>query len=573
MRGRLSVSPHQVLLLMSADPLARKGRTVAWPPEPEVVAAAGGVGFGTSRFNKDAKPPLRDTKNDDDDDRHHHEDVDEKGRRTRKLVVVAEDVSIPPMLRYLHPKLSASVYARYRKDPLFLYKTTPVCEDCYLVFAEMASAPSLSSALLRQRSLPSPPPYSSSMGSKVDWATAPLPGPSTTSFSQPSSLKSTRRAQRSSVDEVPTAPPSGPPPSIPKAIYNSTDIAGALEASYGSVQSSDSGSGDGTGGAGGVSVEEMIQAREDAFFKEIAQQPSLRRGHPLTHLVAAQNKLESVSAAAEHGLATSSAGGTRKGNTITLNGTSPYAQPTSLSVVTRSDQGPTSKKQTRAEKNRTLDGSRKGGAASQALNGAMAEASSSHREFLLSTLNEVQHQLTTPDALKAFVESHTSKGGGGGMQAEEESESESELDEEEAMLDAQAQVEEMQGREATMIAQQDQHAALTQGLVNFNHQQDTSSSSSSNMATGAVDNSTELMRTAFHVEGRYLAVKVRRIIEAANGPLSLSSLCQPMLVLFLFYLSHALEECSSSFSCSHLSHPVYHTISSPQSFRSWRSPF
>jgi len=521
---------------MSADPLARRGRTVAWPPDPEVVAAAGGVGFGTSRFNKDAKPPLRDT-NDDDDD--HHEDVDEKGRQTRKLVVVAEDVSIPPMLRYLHPKLSASVYARYRKDPLFLYKTTPVCEDCYLVFAEMASAPSLSSALLRQRSLPSPPAYSSSMGSKVDWATAPLPGPSTTSLAQPSSLKSTRRAQRSSVDDVPTAPPSGPPPSIPKAIYNSTDIAGALEASYGSVggQSSSDGSGDGGGGVG-VSVEEMIQAREDAFFKEIAQQPSLRRGHPLTHLVAAQNKLDAVSTAAEHGLATSSAGGTRKGGTISLNGTSPYAQPTSLSVVTRSDQGQTTKKQTRAEKNRTLDGSRRGGAASQALNGAMAEASSCHREFLLSTLNEVQHQLTTPDALKAFVESHTSKGGGGGMQAEEESESESELDEEEAMLDAQAQVDEMQGREATMIAQQDQHAALSQGLVNFNHQD--TSPSSANMTAGAeavVDNSTELMRTAFHVEGRYLAVKVRISMEKECLSMTNLQYLFALAVLFTLFLS------------------------------------
>lgn len=51
--------------------------------------------------------------------------------------VTEEDLVIPPMLRHLHPKLSANVYQRYRKDPLFLYKTSLVCEDCYLVFAEV----------------------------------------------------------------------------------------------------------------------------------------------------------------------------------------------------------------------------------------------------------------------------------------------------------------------------------------------------------------------------------------------------------------------------------------------------
>jgi hypothetical protein len=305
---------------------------------------------------------------------------------------------------------------------------------------------------------------------------------------------------------APTAPPSGPPPTLPKAIYNATDVAGALRASYG-TGSGGSGGGDGGDGSGfGVSVEEMVQAREDAFFKEIAQQPSLRRGHPLTHLITAQAKLESVSAAAEQGLA---ATGATSRKAASLMGASPYAQPTSLVVVARSDRGPSAKQASRAEKNRALDGSRTGGAASEGLGGAMAASSSTHRAFLLQTLNEVQHQLTTPAALKAFVESHTlagasgSGGGAGGVQGEEPSDSESELDDAEAALDAAAQGAEAEERAATHAAAEAQHTALSDGLVR------------PRAAAARVGDSTELMRTAFHVEGRYLAVKVRRFAEGS----------------------------------------------------------
>uniref|UniRef100_A0A7S2FI14 Uncharacterized protein n=1 Tax=Florenciella parvula TaxID=236787 RepID=A0A7S2FI14_9STRA len=37
----------------------------------------------------------------------------------------------------------------------------------------------------------------------------------------------------------------------------------------------------------------------------------------------------------------------------------------------------------------------------------MSKASSRHRDFLLQTLRDVENQLTTPSALKSFVESHT----------------------------------------------------------------------------------------------------------------------------------------------------------------------
>eukprot|EP00743_Colponemidia_sp_Colp-15_P006598 GILK01007111.1.p1 GENE.GILK01007111.1~~GILK01007111.1.p1 ORF type:complete len:756 (-),score=125.15 GILK01007111.1:128-2395(-) len=42
--------------------------------------------------------------------------------------------TIPLVIRRLHPRLRDDDFRRYRKDPLFLFKTTHVCEDCYLKY-------------------------------------------------------------------------------------------------------------------------------------------------------------------------------------------------------------------------------------------------------------------------------------------------------------------------------------------------------------------------------------------------------------------------------------------------------
>ncbi|CAN0472313.1 unnamed protein product, partial [Hapterophycus canaliculatus] len=87
---------QQVVDLVSCDPANRSG-VVEWPPSPEILEAAGGVGFGDRRLAADADPST----------------------------IAAEDVMVPPVIRSLHPKLSAEGYERHRRDPLFLYK---VCE-------------------------------------------------------------------------------------------------------------------------------------------------------------------------------------------------------------------------------------------------------------------------------------------------------------------------------------------------------------------------------------------------------------------------------------------------------------
>ena len=70
------------------------GTVVEWPPTLEVETAGGGVGFGNVEDLKEHEP----------------------------LRLSQEDVTIPPVLRILHPNLAAKSYERHRRDPLFLYK-------------------------------------------------------------------------------------------------------------------------------------------------------------------------------------------------------------------------------------------------------------------------------------------------------------------------------------------------------------------------------------------------------------------------------------------------------------------
>ena len=216
------------------------------------------------------------------------------------------------------------------------------------------------------------------------------------------------------------------------------------------------------------------QAREDAFFKEISSEPSLRKGHPLTHLITSQSKIDSVSRG--------SAGQSRG---KTLPAMSPYAAPTALVTVERSANFQTRRKRStnraRAEHNASLDGSR------ASISGAMSESSAKHRDFLLSTLNEVQHQLTTPNALKAFVEGHTMRGihGGATEESESEEEEEEELDEEEAELEAEEAEREVQERMELERLAEEQQQQLSAALL----------------PPADEPEMNELMRTAFHVEG------------------------------------------------------------------------
>ena len=104
---------EQVINLLTVDMTYQSASgTLEWPPDPAIITAAGGVGFGGVKLDPS----------------------------TNRDNICLEDVTIPPVVRQLHTKLTAGAYRRYRKDPLFLYKTAMCCESCFLVYAEMASA-------------------------------------------------------------------------------------------------------------------------------------------------------------------------------------------------------------------------------------------------------------------------------------------------------------------------------------------------------------------------------------------------------------------------------------------------
>ncbi len=103
-------------------------RLIEWPPDKQLIEAAGGVGFGSYHL--------------------HTKDGTGSGgvactRSARNGMAVAElpveDTLIPPVIRQIHGRLKVQGYRRYRNDPLFLHRNCNVCEHCFLSYAQLAS--------------------------------------------------------------------------------------------------------------------------------------------------------------------------------------------------------------------------------------------------------------------------------------------------------------------------------------------------------------------------------------------------------------------------------------------------
>jgi hypothetical protein len=116
---------HILHLLSDSSPsgtdVPRNDRQISWPPDAQIVEAAGGVGFGCLYITDvgDVMTPAQVM---------HYT----KQRHVR-------DLRIPPVLHNIHYKLSLKSFERCKNDPLFLYKTVQVCEPCYLVYAEFST--------------------------------------------------------------------------------------------------------------------------------------------------------------------------------------------------------------------------------------------------------------------------------------------------------------------------------------------------------------------------------------------------------------------------------------------------
>jgi hypothetical protein len=96
------------------------------------MSVAGGIGlFGVSFLGSmGVGPALEESELLEEEKR----DVEHKRSVLVKLVP-----TVPPTLRLVHPQLSATEFASLSASPLFQFKTTSVCEGCYLVYSKFGS--------------------------------------------------------------------------------------------------------------------------------------------------------------------------------------------------------------------------------------------------------------------------------------------------------------------------------------------------------------------------------------------------------------------------------------------------
>jgi hypothetical protein len=119
MQYKTIIKHYEHVLHLVAE-MADPGVQLRWPPNDEIIEAAGGVGFGC--LNMAAS-----------------DDLGKPRKMDLTKPLETDELRIPPVLRYVHPKLSAKSFQQCRKDPLFLYKTLTICENCYLVYAEFTT--------------------------------------------------------------------------------------------------------------------------------------------------------------------------------------------------------------------------------------------------------------------------------------------------------------------------------------------------------------------------------------------------------------------------------------------------
>jgi hypothetical protein len=296
------IKHYEHVLHLISEVNGNGGKTVlSWPPDLEVIEAAGGVGFGCLKMVSD----------------------DDALARTSKLEfskpLDANDLCIPPILRYLHPKLSAKSYIRCRIDPIFLYKTVTVCESCYLVYAEFTTMLLRLGQDLTSLLKPDPSHQSSTRSqvsslarpSEADWkamshSQIKSEGNHSHNHSGSTNFNRHHRDAKDSAIGIRSSDIRRQP-DIPRVVRKFED-AEPLKMQY-SVdsfitapqltqmslgrsmsmgglpsQSTNSFEDDGT--------HNMIQEREQNFFKEVARNPQLKDQHPLIHLISAQQKLK-----------------------------------------------------------------------------------------------------------------------------------------------------------------------------------------------------------------------------------------------------------------------------------------
>ncbi|CAM9109578.1 unnamed protein product, partial [Choristocarpus tenellus] len=337
---------NHVVDLVSNDPTNRSG-TVEWPPSQDIIAAAGGVGFGNLEIKA--------------------------GKNLATLT--AQDVTIPPVIRLLHPKLAVDSYSRHRRDPLFLYKTTLVCEDCFLVYAELASLAFRASGRQALRDHTISTHYSAEKRSQTLSRCKVSPS-EWQPLSREATVQSSRVLRQSKSQPIIRQKNS---PQLPEVIRSEDTSLREHNAQPEWNQP----------------VEEIIRQREDKFFQDLGSANVSKEYNPLVHLVASQRKMGSLGMPKNKVNPNPAFEKARKTDQI-----SPYSQP----LVLVEYLGASSNARTRPTVQQ--EGAVALGHANRKSNAKKEDSKSAtiHQEFLSKTLEEVEEQLHSKSLMNISAE-------------------------------------------------------------------------------------------------------------------------------------------------------------------------
>lgn len=368
-----------------------------WPPNHEIIEAAGGVGFGCLEILYENRSPSK--------------------KRSVNSAETALEVSIPPIIRCLHPKLVWKSYSKCRNDPLFLYKNVNVCESCYLVYAEfltmllrldgnlnalLGPEPSTAPSTFQSRQESSPSGADGAVAGRprsADWRAMSALHRSRSDSTVPNDSSDWKGSSTGGFHEHIRRPPA-----LPQAIRRGED---ATLVSKQVTQGSTTGL---TGEASGLDrgsskfslydpedIRTMVQEREKHFFREVAKNPNLRNQHPLMHLITTQKKLSI--AEQQSGLIMTMASSKASGDSLFA---SQYGQ--SAPVSDMKNRFATYKKELKVndenlvtETRRSKATSLKQGSHSKLMStgasAATSEASKAHMEYLRGVLSRLEEEV------------------------------------------------------------------------------------------------------------------------------------------------------------------------------------
>lgn len=287
------VGHYEQFLQQIYEDLKQRGDSIMiWPPTSRsairIIEICGNVGFGALNLVTS----------------------DDLLRKTSRLNLANnqgnEDLRIPLLLRYLHPRLSYTSYMGCRNDPLFMYKTASVCESCYLVYAEFATLVLRNGSVITRVMKPDPtssehsaPSFKrSNRPSSADWAAMSNNVHKSNSRLDDAVVDDHRRTiqkaigLRSNDERI--------QPSLPPAISSPLGITGVITQLISSSDSALARSLSSYSPSVAPStkaildektIDTKIADRERLFFDQISKDPQLRDHHPLAHLVTSQQKL------------------------------------------------------------------------------------------------------------------------------------------------------------------------------------------------------------------------------------------------------------------------------------------